>query len=521
MRVTALSAAMITVGLAAPVTLPAQQARPAASASCADLTALRVADTTIRSAATVAAGAFAAPAPGAPGPTADFSTLPAFCRVTGSIAPSPQSDVRFEVWLPDAGWNGRFMQTGNGGAAGAIVHASMADPLRRGYAVANTDTGHSGGGGGDFAWAAGQPEKLTDYQYRAVHELTRVGKAITAARYGRSPERSYWMGCSTGGRQGLKEAQMFPADYDAIVAGAPANNWSPLMSMSVMIQNSVGPGGLGADKLGLLKEAAIAACDADDGVTDRVITEPGTCGFEPASLQCGSGESGQCLSAGEVAAAEHIYAGLVGADGEVLMPGTGPASEPAWAAYASPGFEIGTSYYRHVVFDDPDWDPATFDAERHLARAERVDGGAAEAMDPDLSEFIARGGKLLLFHGTTDGLIPYGNTVNYYESVVERLGADAVEEHVELYLVPGMDHCAGGEGAFEVDWLTALETWAEEGETPGAMRASHPAAGPAGPGPPAQASAPFTRPVCPYPQVATYSGSGDPADAENFACAAP
>jgi feruloyl esterase len=409
------------------------------------------------------------------------------------------------------------MQTGNGGAAGSIVHASLADPLARGYAVANTDTGHQGGPG-EFAWALGQPEKLVDYQYRAVHELTVVGKAITAARYGRAPEKSYWNGCSTGGRQGLKEAQRYPDDYDAIVAGAPASNWSPLMALSVTIQRNLGSGGLGVDKVGLLKESAIAACDALDGVRDRVISNFAQCSFDPASLQCTADQSGECLAPNEVAAAQRIYSGLVDTAGRTLFPGTGPGSEPLWAAYASPQFAIGTDLFRHVVFADPTWDPATFDAERDLARAEQLDAGAAAAMEPDLSAFVARGGKLLLYHGTTDGLIPYQNTVNYYESVVATLGASA-EEHVKLYLVPGMDHCAGGEGAFAIDWLSAMEGWAERGETPAALPALHPAAPPGVPG--VVPSSSFTRPACVYPAVAQYKGMGDVNAAASFECVVP
>jgi feruloyl esterase len=233
------------------------------------------AHTTITMAETVAAGGFESPVPAGPGPgpgPGDFSKLPAFCRVAGSIEPTADSDIRFELWLPSIDdWNGKFLQTGNGGAAGSIVYSSLADPLARGYAVANTDTGHRGGGGA-FDWAVGHPEKLVDYQYRAVHELTTVGKAIAAVRYGRSAAKSYWNGCSTGGRQGLKEAQRYPDDYDAIVAGSPASNWSPLMALSITIQKNLGPGGLGLDKLGLLKARAIAACDALDGVTDRVIS---------------------------------------------------------------------------------------------------------------------------------------------------------------------------------------------------------------------------------------------------------
>ncbi len=488
--------------------------------ACEDLTALSLAHTTIVSARMVAAGAFEAPTPAFAGWTADYSVLPAFCRVTGSIAASPDSDIQFEVWLPSEGWNGKFLQTGNGGAAGSIVYSSLAEPLSRGYAVANTDTGHRGTGG-DFSWAVDHPEKMKDYQYRAVHELTIVGKALTEARYGKPPGKSYWYGCSTGGRQGLKEAQLFPEDYDGIIAGAPANNWSPLLALSISIERNLGPDGLGVDKLGALKEAAIAACDAVDGVRDRVIAEPSRCGFDPASLQCGKDRSDKCLRASEVAAARRIYAGVVDRAGDVLIPGTGPGSELEWAAYASSGFDIGTNYYRHVVVGDPSWDPATFDVDADLPRAERVDDGAAKAMDPDLSAFVGHGGKVILFHGTADGLIPYGNTVRYYDSVVEKLGAQAASGGLSLYLVPGMAHCSGGDGAYEVDWLGALENWVQETGPPGALTALHPTDSGGGPTAPSSTGPAFSRLLCVYPQVARYKGSGDEADAASFECAAP
>ena len=231
----------------------------------------------------------------------------------------------------------------------------------------------------------------------------------------------------------------------------------------------------------MLKEAAIAACDAQDGVTDRVIGRPDQCRYDPAAAQCAAGQSGTCLSPSEVAAAKRIYAGVADARGQIVMPGTGPGSEPLWGAYASPGFAIGTDVL-NVVMNDPAWDPATFDASADLARAERIDNGAGKAMDPDLSAFIARGGKLITYHGTTDGLIPFGNTVNYYESVVAKVGKTAAADSVRLYLVPGMDHCSGGEGAFAVDWLTPLENWAEKGEAPAALPAAHPATVPGLPG---------------------------------------
>jgi feruloyl esterase len=201
------------------------------------------------------------------------------------------------------------------------------------------------------------------------------------------------------------------------------------------------------------------------------------------------------------------------------MPGTGPASESLWAAYSSTQFAIGTSYFRNVVARDPSWDPASFDVDADVARAEAQDGGAAKAMDPDLSAFIARGGRLITYHGTTDGLIPYGNSVNYYESVVTKVGAGKVKDHVALYLVPGMDHCSGGDGAFAIDWLSALERFDETGQTPSSLAATHLAipAGPPGT-PPGAPGKEFTRPVCAYPQVAKYRGQGDDADAANWEC---
>jgi feruloyl esterase len=496
-------------------------ASAAAPKSCNDLAALAVPNTTISGVESVAAGAFKSPAPTFGGPGADFTKLPAFCRVMGSIEPAPDSDIRFEVWLPAEGWNGKFMQTGNGGAAGSIVWGSLAEPLARGYAVANTDTGHQGGGG-DFAWAVGHPERLTDYAYRAVHELTVVGKAVTAARYGKTPDKSYWNGCSTGGRQGLKEAQRFPDDYDAIAAGAPASNWSALMGFSILAQkNMTGPDALGAGKLGVLTAAALAACDASDGVTDRVIGAPKFCMFDPATTQCAAEKTEGCLTPPEVAAAKRIYAGVVTKGGIVLMPGTGPASEQLWAAYASPQFGIGTSYFRSVIANDQRWDPASFDIDADIARAEAQDGGAAKAMDPDLSAFFARGGKLITYHGTADGLIPYGNSVNYFEGVVAKLGADTVKDHAALYLVPGMSHCQGGEGASEIDWIGALEAFDRTGKPPSSIHAAHSAqqAGPPGaPAPPPGKA--FTRPVCVYPQLAKYKGQGDEADAASWECAA-
>jgi len=517
MRHTRLLVACVVSGLAA-------SASPAAAApvSCEALKGQAFEATTIASVELVAAGAFKPAGPSTPGPSEAYSTLSAFCRVSGSIRPTADSDIRFEVWLPAAGWNGKFVQVGNGGAAGAIVHGALAQAVARGYAASNTDMGHQGTNG-DFSWALGHPEKVTDYACRSFHLLTGVGKAITAAHYGRQPEKSYWNGCSTGGRQGLKEAQRFPDDYDGIVAGAPANNWAPLMAFAIEAQrNLTGPRALGVDKLALLKEAAIAACDATDGVKDRVITDPRRCDFDPGSLVCKAGETNRCLSAAEVDAARRIYRGVVDSKGKAWFPGTGPGSELQWAGYASPQFGIGTSYFRNLVARDPAWAPASFDVDRDLPRLAAADAGAAAASDPDLSRFTARGGRLLTYHGTTDGLIPFGNSVNYFESVVAKLGAASAKESVRCYAVPGMDHCFGGEGAFAVDWLGALDRWVETGRAPDALIGAHlggVAQGP--PGAPRANSTPYTRPVCAWPQLPKYNGSGDTTQAASFHCAAP
>lgn len=488
--------------------------------ACENIGSAAPANTTITTAAPVPAGTFKAPAPSFPGMGADYSGLPDFCRVTGSIKPTPDSDIQFELWLPAENWNGRFMQTGNGVAAGSIVISSLTDPLMRGYAVTNTDTGHKGAGD-SFAWAVGHPEKLIDYGHRAAHELTVAGKAITAAYYGRAPEKSYWNGCSTGGRQGLMEAQRYPDDYDAIIAGAPANNWTSLVSLSAMMENNFGPDGLGIDKLGVLKAAAISSCDALDGVTDGVISEPDTCPFDPASTRCSVGQTGQCLTPEEVTIAKRFYAGVVTSDGKVHMPGTGPGSEQLWSLTASPMFNIGTNFYRDVVFKDPDWNPGTFDINANLPAAIRVDNGTINAMDPDISAFIENGGKLLLYHGTIDGLIPYGNTVNYYNSVVDLLGENKIKDNVKLYVVPGMSHCSGGNGVFQIDWLSAMEEWIENDRTPGTLPGVRPDVIPGAFGAPPVSGNGFTRPLCPYPEIAGYKGSGDDRDSANFECVKP
>ena len=504
------------VTLAACNRAPADDAAARAStpASCESLAALALPDTKVTKVERVEAGAFVAP-PLPPGPpiSVDYSTLPAFCRVSATAAPTPDSAIKFEVWLPVEGWNGKFVAVGNGGFSGLIFYFDMAEPLRRGYAVAGSDTGHEGDLA-DASFAVGHPEKLVDFAWRAVHETTVKSKAIVTALYSKPARRSYWLGCSTGGRQGLKEAQRFPDDFDGISAGAPANNWVPLMAYGAKVQQLVTDpkGGLAPPQLTLLTEAAIAACDARDGVTDRVVEDPRSCTFDPGTLACAAGKSSGCLTPSQVATARSLYAGVVNPrTGEKIFPGPAPGGELQWAAYAPGVFPIAANYWRDQVTGDPNWTPAMLDLDKDLARARSLDTAEVTATDPNLSAFVARRGKLLLWHGWTDGLIPAQNTIDYYESVLATTGAEQVKDSVRLFMAPGVDHCSGGEGTFMIDALGAIDTWVESGKAPEQLVASRPLA----------AGARRTRPLCPYPQIARYRGQGSTDDASNFACVPP
>jgi feruloyl esterase len=480
---------------------------------CEELAAAKLPSTTITLAQLVPAGGFVPPA-GAPamGPPPAWNRLPAFCRIAATVSPAPDSEIDLEVWMPAEGWNGKLVGTGNGGMAGAISFQSMAEPLARGYAVTNTNTGHYGDGA-DASFAVGHPEKLVDFAWRAVHEMTVKAKALVARHYGAPARHAYWVGCSSGGRQGLVEAQRYPDDYDAIAASAPANDWFPLMAHAVMIQRVLTDrtGGLPPAKLNLLRNAAVSACDARDGVTDRVIDQPDACSFDPATIRCTESGAADCLTASEVEAARRVYRGVVHpATGAQIFPGTEPASEHEWAAFRPGAFPIGVNFWRDLVVGDRDWDPASLDA-ADIERAIAADTAGLTATEPDLSAFVASGGKLLLWHGWTDGLIPPRNTIRYYESVLATIGAEKAKDSVRLFLAPGVDHCSGGYGAYDFDALEVLEAWVERGRRPDRIVASRPL--PDG--------ALRTRPLCPFPEIGRYSGTGSSDDAASFECGPP
>lgn len=483
------------------------------AATCETLHSLSLPDATILSAALVPAGAFT------PAPTLAMQTprpieIPvAACRVAGVVKPA----VNFEVWMPASNWNGKFQGVGGGGFAGVISYGAIATALGRGYATASTDTGHNTPGG---SWALGHPELIVDFAYRAIHEMTVKSKQIVEQFYGNAPRLSYFVGCSTGGRQGLMEAQRFPADYDGIVAGAPANYWTHLMagtlspSMATLMDDAAH---LSPAKLSALNKGALAACDAGDGVTDGLINNPLACKFDPGALRC-RGESldspaaESCLTAPQVDAARKIYASSTNPrTKDKIFPGFAPGSEITWTATAggTQPFPIPVDFYKYFVFQNASWDWKTLDLDKDVATADEKFGSVMNAIDPDLGAFKKRAGKLILYHGWNDQLIQPYNSIDYYTSVTKKLGAGDTDDFVRLFMVPGMQHCTGGVGPNTFDAVTALEQWVEKGTKPAEIVASHRSN---------SGEVDRTRPLCPYPQVATYTGTGSIDEAASFVC---
>jgi feruloyl esterase len=480
-------------------------AATAVAAPCESLSTLKLPDTTITLAQSVAAGGFTAGGGGRGGGN-QFADLPAFCRVTATIKPTTDSDIKVEVWMPATGWNGKFQGVGNGGWSGSIGTAALATALRRGYAAASTDTGHEGG---SASFALGHPEKLIDFGYRAVHEMTVKGKAITSAFYDGNPRYSYFVGCSAGGKQAMKEAQMFPADYDGVVAGSPGVNWSGRALLAVWVGQAVAQAPI-QSKFAALNNAAIAACDATDGVKDGVIENPLQCKFNPQDLQCKGADAADCLTAAQVETAKKVYSPVTHkGTKQTIVAGFSPGSELGWNTMAgAQPFGLGVDLFKYVVFSDPNWDFKTLNWDTHIDQTIKASKDM-DAMDPNLKPFFDRGGKIISYHGWSDPQISPGSTVGYYESVMSKMGgASKVQEGYRLFMVPGMNHCQGGVGTDQFDMLTALENWVEKKQAPASIPASRVANG----------QTVRTRPLCPYPQVATYKGSGNTDDAANFTC---
>jgi feruloyl esterase len=486
--------------------LIAASAASAHAATCESLSSLKLPDTTITAAETVAAGAFKPPAGGRGGNAQAFADVPAFCRVAATVRPTPESDIRIEVWLPASGWNGKFQAVGNGGWNGNIDSNALANGVRRGYATASTDTGHQGGGG---PWMQNQ-EKLIDYGHRAVHEMAAKAKAIVNAFYDAPPKFSYFNGCSAGGRQALKAAQRYPDDFDGVVAGAPALNATGRAAFSMYVAQTVHEDEstfIPQAKFQAIHDAVLQACDGLDGVTDRVVENPKACTFDPQVLACKAGDEPTCLTPPQVQAARKMYQPLVNPRSkQTIFPGLSYGSELGWTTFGGKQpFGIGAQMYQHMVFKDPAWDYKTLNFDEHAALVDKIENGVINATDTNLKPFFASGGKIIQYHGWSDPQISAGSSVEYYERVLAALGSSAVMANHRLFMVPGMNHCGGGPGTTTFDMLAALEQWVETGVAPDRIVAS-------------RTMPDRTRPLCPYPQVATYTGKGSTDDAANFVC---
>ena len=528
-----------------------------ASTSCEGLAALWLPHATITSAQSIPAGTFTPPG------STPLTGLPAFCRVEGVSSPTRDSEIGFELWIPRKAWNAKYLQIGNLVYAGNLPrqYGQMATALRRGYAAAANDGGNTGGGG-TAAWAVNHPEKIIDWAYRAHKETADKANTIIKAYKRRAPERSYFYGASTGGRDALAMAQRYPDDFDGVVVEGAAIYWTRLAASWVWTEQAlrsdpasfIPPG-----KLPAIQSAVVAACDALDGIVDGIVADPRRCHFDPKVLQCAGIESESCLTAPQVEALKKIMGGPRNPrTGERVFPGyeAGTATDPSWALYilAVPGLPLsghailGNTFFANMVFDvgDEGFDfrSVNFDSHIALADSKPVNGEATasviNATDPDLGRLKRKGGKIIMFHGWEDPVIPARAAINYYESVIAaqtpgrghgkgepEVALRRTQDFFRLFLAPGMSHFQGGTGpdAFgslygrpglsldrKHDVLSALEAWVERDIAPDRIIAAKyvnddPASGVA-----------RTRPLCPYPQVARWKERGSTDEAKNFEC---
>ncbi len=475
------------------------------AATCESLATLTTPEVQVVQAQTVAAGSFMPPAsPGA------LPNLPQFCRAVVRMKPTADSDIGAEIWLP-ANWNRKLLVIGSGGWGGGIDYDGMAEALRRGYAVSATDDGHRDHGA---SFIMGHPEKFIDFAYRAEHETTLEAKTLVRALYSRSSVHTYWQGCSGGGREGLIQAYRYPDEFDGIIAGDPANvrrnAWALWLAVRALNDPAayIPPG-----KYALAHRAVLAACDANDGLADGLISEPERCHVDFATLQCKGEDGPDCLTPMQVKTAQTLISPATTPSGKIVFPRLEPGTELRWSRLVggSAPVDLFLDQFRYVVYQDPNWDWHSFDLERDGAKADEVDRDIDE-LDPRLAAFAQHGGKLIPYHGWADQQVAPGSTVEFYQSV-RSLAPDpkGSDNWVRLFMVPGMGHCVGGEGPDTFDSLSALEHWVEQGHAPDQIVASHQT----------QGRVDRTRPLCPYPKVARYKGSGSIDEAANFTCALP
>jgi feruloyl esterase len=499
--------------------------------SCESLAGTPLAGGTVLTAASIPAGDYTPP-----GQPAPIKGLPAFCRVTVKMTPSPDSNVGVEVWMPRQNWNGRFLGTGNGGGGGSIAYITgIVQGLQRGFAVANTDLGTAP----DPNLAVGHPERWRDFGYRANHEMTMAGKALTTAYYQAAPRTSYFSGCSTGGQQALSIAQRYPGDYNGIIAGAPANNRTHLHTMFLSnLQALNAPGAaISQAKLNMVTSKVLTACVGKDGgaSTDTYLTDPRRCNFDPETLpKCSGADSDSCLTAPQLAALKSAWNGPMNPrTGERIFAGTPLGAESAVFGLGFQGDTVTWPSQQLYMFKwalGASWTYTNFDLDHDMDAVDAQLASIMNANDPDLAQFKASGGKLMMFNGTADPGVPYASPIEYYERVVQAQGGDlaATQGFFRHYQVPGMGHCSsitGGSGVGDFgqsysqfvppdqahDILLKLVDWVENKNAPDSIIATKYAD-------PAGTTVAMERPICTYPRIPTYQ-SGDPTKASSFLCA--
>ena len=501
------------------------------AADCGSLKSLKLENTTINIAEQVSSGTLTIVES-----RPSFTGLPPFCRVAGVLRPTSDSAIHFEVWLPAQNWNGRLLGAGNGGFAGSIGYDELSAYLKRNFAVAGSDAGHQGNAT-DATWAYQHPEKVKDFGWRAVH-LTRLAAGeIISAYYGKRENKAYFDSCSDGGREALMEAQRFPTDYDGILAGAPANAWSSMLGAGVMVVQTrqSDPRAYFSDlKLPAIQKASLAACDNLDGVIDGIVNDPAKCHFDPQILLCKGEETSDCLTQPQIATLNSIYNGIHDASAKISYPGFTQGDEMGWREWvigqdptSASGLHYIDNYFRYIVTGDPKWSALTADPEASLRQSREKGAADLDATDADLSKFSSHGGKLILYHGWNDQSISPRNTVDYYKNVQQKMGDTG--SFLRLYMAPGVEHCAGGPGPSffgqfglqtakgpTYGLFDSLVNWVEKGSPEDDITATKYGQGENG-----APKVVMTRPLCAFPKVAKYSGTGDTNDAANFTCQAP
>jgi pimeloyl-ACP methyl ester carboxylesterase len=454
--------------------------------------------------------------------------LPAYCRVLGYIRPA----INFEIRLPTQNRNGKLYVAGCGGFCGTLDsdRAGFTNAanygLRRNYAVATSDAGHWGASVLDGRWAYNNRIAEVDWGSRAVTELARVSKAVIRAHYGEPQKKSYFAGCSTGGRMAAMEAQRFPDDFDGIISGAPALDYTGLVAtfFAWLVEANTGPDGrdiLTKAKVPLIRDAVLKQC----GDADGLVSDPAACSFRPASLVCKTGQNSECLTEAEAKVLEKWYAGPKNSMGEQLYPGGLPLGSesywPLWLTGLEPNggkliYAFAQDLLRYMAFeDDPGerYRTVDFDFDKDPARLAFM-ASIYNAMNPDLSRFKARGGKLIMYQGLADPIVTPQNTLDYYAAAKKAEGG-SVADFFRLFMIPGMDHCGlptqQGPGITEAgfDPLTALEKWVEDGVAPDSLIATKIDK---------DGKTLWTRPLCPHPKETRFKGAGDPKDAGSYAC---